>query len=189
MKTIIKVLIGAVITFFTMRQCEAPQETRTITKVKNVPTYIEKVTKVNVPVTSIKYVRLHDTTTTFVRDTLNNMVEVTVYDTTKSLAIIPYQDSLVTINDSITLSGTILDFKRQIVVKERQPDTLQITKEVTKYFRGIKYYVGMDSDLNNLFQPSFGLSYDQKKFQVALGYRPTTKIVEARLFLPLIKLH
>ena len=139
------------------------------------------------PVTKIKYIRLYDTAIAYVHDTLNNLVEVTTYDTTKSLAVIPYQDSLVTINDSITLSGTILDFKRKVTVKERQPDTLTITKETIKYFRGIKYYVGVDSDLNNLFQPAFGLSYDTKKYQVSLGYRPTTKIVEARFFLPLIK--
>lgn len=187
MKITIGAIIGALIMFFGFKQCETPQEVRTLTKIKNVPTYIEKVTTVKVPVTKIKYIRLHDTTTTFVHDTLNNLVEVTTYDTTKSLAIIPYQDSLVTINDSITLSGTILDFKRQVIVKERQPDTLTITKEVTKYFRGVKYYVGIDSDFDNLFQPSFGLSYDTKKFQVSLGFRPTTKIVETRFFLPLFK--
>lgn len=173
--------------FFSLKQCEQPQEVRTITKVKNVPTYIEKVTSVKVPVTKIKYIRLYDTVTTQVHDTLNNLVEITTYDTTKSLAVIPYNDSLVNIQDSITLTGTILDFKRKVTVKERQPDTLIVTKEVIKYFKGIKYYVGADSDIQNIFQPSFGLSYDTKKFQVSLGYRPTTKIVEARFFLPLIK--
>lgn len=187
MKIGLGAIIGALLMFFGFKQCEQPQEVRTITKVKNIPTYIEKVTTVKVPVTSIKYKRIYDTTTTFVHDTLNQLVEITKYDTTKSLAVIPYRDSLVSIDDSITLSGTILDFKRKVVVKERQSDTLTITKEVTKHFRGIKYYVGVDSDLNNLFQPSFGLSYDTKKFQVSLGYRPTTKIVETRFFLPLFK--
>jgi len=187
MKTGLGAIIGALIVFFSMRQCDQPEEVRTITKTVSVPTYIEKVTSVKVPVTKIKYIRLYDTTTSYVHDTLNQLVEVITYDTTKSLAVIPYQDSLVTISDSITLSGTILDFKRKIIVRERQPDTLTVTKEVTKYFRGIKYYGGIDSDFNNLFQPSFGLSYDTKKFQVSLGYRPTTKIVEARFFLPLIK--
>jgi len=187
MKTGLGAIIGALIVFFSMRQCDQPEEVRTITKTVSVPTYIEKVTSVKVPVTKIKYIRLYDTTTSYVHDTLNQLVEVITYDTTKSLAVIPYQDSLVTISDSITLSGTILDFKRKIIARERQPDTLTITKEVTKYFRGIKYYGGIDSDFNNLFQPSFGLSYDTKKFQVSLGYRPTTKIVEARFFLPLIK--
>ena len=183
MKTGIGAIIGALIVFFSMRQCEQPQETRIVTKTVSVPTYIEKVTSVKVPVTKIKYIRLYDTTTSYVHDTLNQLVEVTTYDTTKSLAVIPYQDSLVTISDSITLTGTIVDFKRKVTVKERQPDTLTITKETIKYFRGIKYYGGIDSD----FKPSFGLSYDNKKFQVSLGYRPTTKIVEARLFLPLLK--
>jgi len=187
MKTGLGAIIGALIVFFSMRQCDQPEEVRTITKTVSVPTYIEKVTSVKVPVTKIKYIRLYDTTTSYVHDTLNQLVEVITYDTTKSLAVIPYQDSLVTISDSITLSGTILDFKRKIIARERQPDTLTVTKEVTKYFRGIKYYGGIDSDFNNLFQPSFGLSYDTKKFQVSLGYRPTTKIVEARFFLPLIK--
>jgi len=187
MKTGLGAIIGALIVFFSMRQCDQPEEVRTITKTVSVPTYIEKVTSVKVPVTKIKYIRLYDTTTSYVHDTLNQLVEVITYDTTKSLAVIPYQDSLVTISDSITLSGTILDFKRKIIVRERQPDTLTVTKEVTKYFRGIKYYGGIDSDFDNLFQPSFGLSYDTKKFQVSLGYRPTTKIVEARFFLPLIK--
>ena len=180
-------IIGALLMFFGFKQCEQPQEVRTITKTVSVPTYIEKVTTVKVPVTTIKYKKIYDVTTAYVHDTLNQLVEVVTYDTTKSLAIIPYQDSLVSISDSITLTGTITDFKRKVVVKERQPDTLTITKETIKYFRGIKYYVGADSDLNNLFQPSFGLSYDSKKFQVSLGYRPTTKIVEARLFLPLLK--
>lgn len=187
MKIGLGALLGALLMFFGFKQCEQPQETRIITKKVSVPTYIEKVTSVKVPVAKIKYIRLYDTTTSYVHDTLNQLVEVTTYDTTKSLAVIPYNDSLVTISDSITLTGTILDFKRKIIVRERQPDTLTITKEVTKYFRGIKYYVGADSDFGNLFQPSFGLSYDTKKFQVSLGYRPTTKIVEAKLFLPLIK--
>lgn len=187
MKITIGAIIGALLMFFGFKQCETPQEVRTITKIKNVPTYHEKITTVKVPVAKIKYIRLYDTTTTFVHDTLSNLVEVTTYDTTKSLAVIPYSDSLVSISDSITLTGTILDFKRQVTVKERQPDTLTITKEITKYFRGVKYYVGADSDFDNLFQPSFGLSYDTKKFQVSLGFRPTTKIVEARFFLPLIK--
>lgn len=180
-------ILGALLMFFGFKQCEQPQEVRTITKTVSVPTYIEKVTTVKVPTTKIKYIRLHDTTTAYVHDTLDQLVEVTTYDTTKSLAVIPYQDSLVTISDSITLTGIITDFKRKVTVKERQPDTLTITKETIKYFRGIKYYVGADSDLNNLFQPSFGLSYDTKKFQVSLGYRPVTKVVEARLFLPLLK--
>lgn len=187
MKIGLGAILGALLMFFGFKQCEQPQETRIITKKVSVPTYIEKVTSVKVPVTKIKYIRLYDTTTAYVHDTTNQLVEVVTYDTTKSLAVIPYQNSLVTINDSITLSGTIIDFKRKIIVKERQPDTLTVTKEVTKYFRGIKYYVGADSDLNNLFQPAFGLSYDTKKFQVSLGYRPTTKIVEAKFFLPLIK--
>lgn len=187
MKIGLGAIIGALLMFFGFKQCEQPQETRIIIKKISVPTYIEKVTTVKVPVTKIKYIRLYDTTTSYVHDTLDQLVEVTTYDTTKSLAVIPYNDSLVTISDSITLTGTILDFKRKIIVRERQPDTLTITKEVTKYFRGIKYYGGIDSDFNNLFQPSFGLSYDTKKFQVSLGYRPTTKIVEARFFLPLIK--
>ena len=187
MKIGLGAILGALLMFFGFKQCEQPQETRIITKKVSVPTYIEKVTTVKVPVTKIKYIRLYDTTTSYVHDTLNQLVEVTTYDTTKSLAIIPYQDSLVNINDTITLSGTILDFKRKIIVRERQPDTLTVTKEVTKYFKGIKYYIGVDSDLDNIFQPSFGLSYDTKKFQVSLGYRPTTKIVEARFFLPLIK--
>lgn len=187
MKIGLGAILGALLIFFGFKQCEQPQETRIITKKVSVPTYIEKVTSVKVPVTKIKYIRLYDTTTSYVHDTLNQLVEVTTYDTTKSLAVIPYQDSLVAINDSITLSGTILDFKRKIIVRERQPDTVTVTKEVTKYFRGIKYYGGIDSDFDNLFQPSFGFSYDTKKFQVSLGYRPTTKIVEARFFLPLIK--
>jgi len=187
MKIGIGAIIGALLMFFGFKQCEQPQEVKTITKTISVPTYVQVTKEVKIPVTKIKYVRLYDTTTSYVHDTLNQLVEVTTYDTTKSLAVIPYNDSLVTISDSITLTGTILDFKRKIVVRERQPDTLTITKEVTKYFRGIKYYGGIDSDFNNLFQPSFGLSYDTKKFQVSLGYRPTTKIVEARFFLPLIK--
>lgn len=187
MRTLIGAIVGAVICFFSLRQCETPQEVRTITKIKNVPTYIERVTKVNVPTTKIRYVKLYDTTSVFVHDTLNQLVEVTVYDSTKSVAVIPYEDSLVTISDSITLTGQILDFKRQVSVRERQPDTLMVTKEITKYFRGVKYYVGADSDLGNLFQPSFGLSYDSKKFQISVGYRPTTKIIESRLFLPLFK--
>lgn len=181
-------IIGALLMFFGFKQCEQPQEVRTITKTVSVPTYIEKVTTVKVPVTTIKYKKIYDVTTAYVHDTLNQLVGVTTYDTTKSLAVIPYNDSLVSISDSITLTGTILDFKRKIVVRERQPDTITVTKEITKYFRGIKYYVGADSDIGSLFQPSFGLSYDTKKFQVSLGYRPTTKIVEARFFLPLIKL-
>lgn len=181
------VIIGALLMFFGFKQCEQPQEVRTITKTVSVPTYIEKVTTVKVPVTSIKYVPLTHTVIEMMHDTTYKLVDVLTYDTAKNLAIIPYQDSLVTISDSITLTGTITDFKRKVTVKERQPDTLTITKETIKYFRGIKYYVGADSDLNNLFQPSFGLSYDSKKFQVSLGYRPTTKIVEAKLFLPLIK--
>lgn len=188
MKIGLGAILGALLMFFGFKQCEQPQEARIITKIKNVPTYIEKVTTVKVPVTQIKYVRLYDTTRTFVHDTLNQLVEVVTYDTTKSLAVIPYQDSLVNILDTITLTGTILDFKRKVTVNERQPDTLTITKETIKYFRGIKYYVGMDSDFNNLFQPAFGLSYDTKKFQLSLGYRPVTKVVEARFFLPLIKL-
>lgn len=187
MKTTIGAILGAVIMFFSLKQCETPQEVRTITKVKNVPTYVQVTKEVKIPVTSIKYKKLYLTDTTYVYDTLNNLVEVITYDTTKSFAIIPYRDSLVTIDDSITLSGTILDFKRKVTVKERQPDTLLVTKEITKHFRGIKYYVGVDSDLDNLFQPSFGLSYDTKKFQVSLGYRPVTKIVETRFFLPLFK--
>jgi hypothetical protein len=187
MKIGLGAILGALLMFFGFKQCEQPQEISIITKKVSVPTYIEKVTSVKVPVTKIKYIRLYDTTTTYVHDTTNQLVEVTTYDTTKSLAVIPYNDSLVNIQDSITLTGTILDFKRKVTVKERQPDTLTITKETIKYFRGIKYYVGADSDLNNLFQPSFGLSYDGRKFQVSLGYRPTTKIVEARFFLPLIK--
>ena len=188
MKIGLGAIIGALLMFFGFKQCEQPQEVKTITKTISVPTYVQVTKEVKIPVTKIKYVRLYDTTTSYVHDTLNQLVEVVTYDTTKSLAVIPYQDSLVNILDTITLTGTILDFKRKVTVNERQPDTLTITKEVTKYFRGIKYYVGMDSDFNNLFQPSFGLSYDTKKFQVSLGYRPTTKIVEARFFLPLIKL-
>jgi len=187
MKIGLGAILGALLMFFGFKQCEQPQETRIITKIKNVPTYIEKVTTVRVPVTKIKYIRLYDTTTSYVHDTLNQLVEVVTYDTTKSLAVIPYQDSLVTINDSITLTGTIMGWDRKITVKERQPDTLTITKETIKYFRGIKYYVGVDSDFNNLFQPAFGLSYDSKKYQLSLGYRPVTKVVEARFFLPLIK--
>ena len=188
MRTGIGAIIGALIVFFSMRQCEQPQEVETITKTISVPTYVQVTKEVKIPVTKIKYIRLYDTTRTFVHDTLNQLVEVITYDTTKSLAIIPYQDSSVTISDSITLTGTILDFKRKVTVNERQPDTLTITKETIKYFRGIKYYVGVDSDFNNLFQPAFGLSYDSKKYQLSLGYRPVTKVVEARFFLPLIKL-
>lgn len=188
MKLGIGAIIGALLMFFGFKQCEQPQEVRTITKTISVPTYVQVTKEVKIPVTKIKYVRLYDTISTFVHDTLDNLVEVVTYDTTKSLAIIPYQDSLVTISDSITLTGTIIDFKRKVTVNERQPDTLMITKETIKYFRGIKYYVGMDSDFNNLFQPAFGLSYDSKKYQLSLGYRPTTKVVEARFFLPLIKL-
>jgi len=188
MKIGIGAIIGALIVFFSMRQCEQPQEVKTITKTISVPTYVQVTKEVKIPVTKIKYIRLYDTTTSYVHDTLNQLVEVVSYDTTKSLAIIPYQDSLVNILDTITLTGTILDFKRKVTVNERQPDTLTVTKETIKYFRGIKYYVGVDSDFNNLFQPCFGLSYDTKKFQVSLGYRPVTKIVEARFFLPLIKL-
>jgi len=160
-------IIGALLMFFGFKQCEQPQEVRTITKKISVPTYIEKVTTVKVPVTKIKYIRLYDTTTSYVHDTLNQLVEVVSYDTTKSLAVIPYSDSLVNISDSITLTGTILDFKRKVIVKERQPDTITVTNQVTKYFRGIKGYIGADSDL---LQPIFGLSYDSKKFQVSLGY-------------------
>ena len=188
MKTGLGAIIGALIVFFSMRQCEQPQETRIITKTISVPTYVQVTKEVKIPVSKIKYIRLYDTTTTLVHDTLDQLVEVITYDTTKSLAIIPYEDSLVNIQDTITLTGTILDFKRKVTVNERQPDTLTITKETIKYFRGIKYYVGMDSDFNNLFQPSFGLSYDSKKYQLSLGYRPATRIVEARFFLPLIKL-
>lgn len=187
MKIGLGAIIGALLMFFGFKQCEQPQEVRTITKTVSVPTYIEKVTTVKVPVTSIKYVPLTHTVVEVMHDTTYKSVDVVKYDTTKSLAVIPYQDNSVSIQDSITLTGTITDFKRKVTVKERQPDTLTITKETIKYFRGIKYYVGADSDLNNLFQPSFGLSYDSKKFQVSLGYRPTTKIVEARLFLPLLK--
>ena len=187
MKIGLGAILGALLMFFGFKQCEQPQEVKTITKTISVPTYVQVTKEVKIPVTKIKYIKLYDTTRTFVHDTLNQLVEVVSYDTTKSLAIIPYQDSLVTISDSITLTGTILDFKRKVTVNERQPDTLTITKETIKYFRGIKYYVGVDSDFNNLFQPSFGLSYDTRKFQVSLGYRPTTKIVEARFFLPLIK--
>lgn len=188
MKIGLGVIIGALLMFFGFKQCTTPEvDVRTVTKKVNVPTYIEKVTTVKVPVTSIKYVPLTHTVVEMRHDTLDKLVDVIKYDTTKNLAVIPYQDSLVSIQDSITLTGTITDFKRKIVVKERQPDTLTITKETIKYFKGIKYYVGADSDLGNLFQPSFGLSYDSKKFQVSLGYRPTTKIVEARFFLPLIK--
>ncbi len=187
MKIGLGAIIGALLMFFGFKQCEQPQETRIITKKVSVPTYIEKVTSVKVPVTKIKYVKIYETKTSYVHDTLDQLVEVTTYDTAKSLAVIPYNDSLVSISDSITLTGTILDFKRKIIVRERQPDTLTVTKEVTKYFKGIKYYVGADSDIKNIFQPSFGLSYDSRKFQVSLGYRPTTKIVEARFFLPLIK--
>ena len=183
MKIGLGAILGALLMFFGFKQCEKPKEVHTITKTVSVPTYIEKVTTVKVPVTKIKYIKLYDTTTSYVHDTLDNLVEVITYDTTKSLAVIPYQDSLVTISDSITLTGTIVDFKRKVTVKERQPDTLTITKETIKYFRGIKYYGGIDSD----YKPSFGLSYDTKKFQVSLGYRPTTKIVEARLYLPLLK--
>ena len=183
MKIGLGAILGALLMFFGFKQCEQPQETRIITKKISVPTYIEKVTTVKIPVTTIKYKKIYDVTTAYVHDTLNQLVEVITYDTTKSLAVIPYQDSLVTISDSITLTGTIVDFKRKITVRERQPNTLTITKETIKYFRGIKYYGGIDSD----FKPSFGLSYDTKKFQVSLGYRPTTKIVEARLFLPLLK--
>ena len=187
MKIGLGAILGALLMFFGFKQCEQPQEVKTITKTISVPTYVQVTKEVKIPVTKIKYIKLYDTTRTFVHDTLNQLVEVVSYDTTKSLAIIPYQDSLVTISDSITLTGTILDFKRKVTVNERQPDTLTITKETIKYFRGIKYYVGVDSDFNNLFQPSFGLSYDTRKFQVSLGYRPTTKIVEARFFLPLLK--
>ncbi len=183
MKIGLGAILGALLMFFGFKQCEQPQETRIITKKISVPTYIEKVTTVKIPVTTIKYKKIYDVTTAYVHDTLNQLVEVITYDTTKSLAVIPYQDSLVTISDSITLTGTIVDFKRKITVRERQPNTLTITKETIKYFRGIKYYGGIDSD----FKPSFGLSYDTKKFQVSLGYRPTTKIVEARLYLPLLK--
>ena len=183
MKIGLGAILGALLMFFGFKQCEQPQETRIITKKISVPTYIEKVTTVKIPVTTIKYKKIYDVTTAYVHDTLNQLVEVITYDTTKSLAVIPYNDSLVSISDSITLTGTILDFKRKVTVRERQPDTLTITKETIKYFRGIKYYGGIDSD----FKPSFGLSYDTKKFQVSLGYRPTTKIVEARLYLPLLK--
>ena len=187
MKIGLGAILGAFLMFFGFKQCEQSQETRIITKKVSVPTYIEKVTSVKVPVTKIKYIRLYDTTRTYVHDTLDQLVEVTTYDTTKNLVVVPYQDSLVSIVDTIVMSGTIMGWDRKITVKELQPDTLTVTKEVTKYFRGIKYYGGIDSDLNNLFQPSFGLSYDTKKFQVSLGYRPTTKIVEARFFLPLLK--
>ena len=187
MKIGLGAILGALLMFFGFKQCEQPQEVRTITKTVSVPTYIEKVTTVKVPVTKIKYIKLYDTTTSYVHDTLDQLVEVVTYDTTKSLVVIPYEDSLVTISDSVTLTGTIMGWDRKITVKERQPDTLTITKEITKHFRGIKYYGGIDSDFDNLFQPAFGLSYDTKKFQVSLGYRPTTKIVEARFFLPLIK--
>jgi hypothetical protein len=188
MKTGIGAIIGAIICFFALKHCEKPQEVRTVTKIKHIPTYVHVTKEVNVPVTKIKYKTLYSTDKFFIHDTLDRLVEVTRYDSTKSLAVIPYQDSLVTINDSITLTGQIVGFKRKIVVREKQPDTLTITKETIKYFKGIKYYVGLDSDFNNLFQPSFGLSYDSKKFQVSLGYRPVTKVVEAKLFLPLIKL-
>ncbi len=187
MKIGLGAILGALLMFFGFKQCEQPQQVRKVIKTISVPTYVQVTKEVKIPVNKIKYIRLYDTTKTYVHDTLNQLVEVTTYDTTRSLAVIPYNDSLVSISDSITLTGTILDFKRKIIVRERQPDTLTVTKETTKYFRGIKYYVGADSDLGNLFQPSFGLSYDTKKFQVSLGYRPTTKIVEARLFLPLLK--
>lgn len=188
MKTTLGAIIGAIICFFTLKQCDTDKtSTRIITKTVSVPTYIEKVTSVNVPVTKIKYIKLYNTTTAYVHDTLDQLVEVTKYDTTKSVAVIPYQDSSVHILDSITLTGQITNFKRTVTVRERQPDTLTVTKEVTKYFRGIKYYVGMDSNFKNLFQPAFGFSYDSKKFQLSLGYRPVTKVVEARFFLPLLK--
>jgi len=188
MKIGIGAILGALLMFFGFKQCEQPQEVRTITKTISVPTYVQVTKEVKIPITKIKYIRLYDTTTSYVHDTLDQLVEIVSYDTTKSLAVIPYQDSLVNILDTITLTGTILDFKRKVTVNERQPDTLTITKETIKYFRGIKYYVGMDSDFNNLFQPAFGLSYDSKKYQLSLGYRPVTKVVEARFFLPLIKL-
>jgi hypothetical protein len=73
-----------------------------------------------------------------------------------------------------------------LIFKERQPDTLIITREA-KQMKEFKYYMGLDSDVNNIFQPSFGVSYDTKKFQVSLGYRPVTKIVEAKFFLPFFK--
>ena len=80
--------------------------------------------------------------------------------------------------------------ERMAKQKANAPDTIKVTtvKEVFRPIRQIKYYVGADSDFDNLFQPSFGLSYDQPKYQISLGYRPIAKIVEARFFLPLIKL-
>jgi hypothetical protein len=186
MKTTISAIIGAIICFFLLKKCEQPQEVKTITKFKNVPTYVQVTKNVNVPVTEFKYKTLHNTERYYVHDTLNKLVEVVTYDTTKSLVIIPYRDSLITISDSITLSGTILDFKRKLIFKERQPDTLIITREA-KQMKEFKYYMGLDSDVNNIFQPSFGVSYDTKKFQVSLGYRPVTKIVEAKFFLPFFK--
>ena len=117
MKIGLGAILGALLMFFGFKQCEQPQETRIVTKKISVPTYIEKVTTVKIPVTTIKYKKIYDVTTAYVHDTLNQLVEVITYDTTKSLAVIPYQDSLVTISDSITLTGTIVDFKRKITVR------------------------------------------------------------------------
>ena len=188
MRNIASAVIGAIICFFSLRQCDTPKtqvitKTKTVTEFVEVPAYTETIKTVKIPVTSIKYV------TNNVHDTSYQMVNVEVpgkIDT--SVAFIPYSDSTVTIQDSITLTGTILDFKRKVTVLDKTPDTIKVTtiKEIAKP-KSIKYYVGADSDFKNLFQPSFGLSYDQPKYQIAVGYRPTVKIVEARLFLPLFK--
>lgn len=188
MRNIISAVIGAILCFFSLKQCDKPEvntifKTKTVKEFVEVPVYTETIKTVKIPVTSIKYV------TNSVHDTSYQMVNVEVpskLDT--SVAFIPYQDDSVTISDSITLTGTILDFKRKITVLDKTSDTIRVTtiKEIAKP-KSIKYYVGLDSDLTNLFQPSFGLSYDQPKYQIAVGYRPVTKIVEARLFLPLFK--
>lgn len=188
MRVIISAIIGAVICFFSLQKCEkAPKtitKTKTVTEFVEVPVYTETVKTIKIPVTKIQYL------TKEIHDTLNQLVTVEVpRDGDTSIAVIPYQDDSVTIQDSITLTGTILDFKRKVSILDKTPDTIRVTtiKEVLKPVKSIKYYVGMDSDFNNLFQPSFGLSLDLPKYQVALGYRPTTKIVEAKLFLPLFK--
>ena len=55
MRSIIGAIAGAVICFFSLKQCEQPQDVKVVTKVKKSTEYVTKTKTVNIPVTTIKY--------------------------------------------------------------------------------------------------------------------------------------
>jgi len=191
MKILSGALLGLVIGLLIMAKCNRTQvigKVDTVTVTKDSLVYVLKDTVIT------KYVKLKyktiDTNYVFIVDSIQGKTDTFLKKEPVYTMVVPYQDTVVRISDTITLSGKIESMKRKIdwvrVPFVYRDSTITKTVEVPAKGKDVFSIYG---GINSVYNPSVGIQLQNRhNIGVSAGYQFGTKVMEARLYLPLFKI-